>query len=111
MLAFSLFLQYIPDVSRAVFGLLAAMQKRARESEEDAGASKRLKGSSSAMSGPKVLHLLDLQDHGELLFSRSAVVNNLFLSREGWGGSLLAQGKFLYVCDFFGRTTCDVRQA
>lgn len=63
--------QYIPDVSRSVFGLLAAMQKRARESEEgrvgDAGAgskskSKKAKGAGSGSVGgtgvsasPKVL--------------------------------------------------------
>lgn len=45
-------LQYIPDVSRAVFGLLTAMQKRARDGEEDkgggaGGASKRARGATA----------------------------------------------------------------
>lgn len=36
-------MQYIPDVSRAVFGLLTAMQKRAAEREEDGVPPKRPK--------------------------------------------------------------------
>lgn len=51
-------LQYIPDVSRAVFGLLTAMQKRARESEEEKGGSKKARGAGSGVltvsSGSKV---------------------------------------------------------
>lgn len=42
-------LQYIPDVSRAVFGLLTAMQKRARESEEEKGGSKKARGAGSGV--------------------------------------------------------------
>lgn len=51
-----IFLQYIPDVSRAVFGLLTAMQKRARDSEEGnaGGASKRAKGGGSGSGGTTV---------------------------------------------------------
>lgn len=65
------FLQYIPDVSRSVFGLLTAMQKRARDSEEgdvggagagSKGKSKKAKvagsgsvGGSAFSASPKVL--------------------------------------------------------
>ncbi|CAM9373960.1 unnamed protein product, partial [Hapterophycus canaliculatus] len=46
--------KYIPDVSRAVFGLLTAMQKRAREGEDggEGGASKRARGAGSGSGGP-----------------------------------------------------------
>ncbi|CAM9687130.1 unnamed protein product, partial [Pylaiella littoralis] len=45
--------KYIPDVSRAVFGLLTAMQKRARDTEEenDGEVSKRAKGGGSRSGG------------------------------------------------------------
>lgn len=50
--------QYIPDVSRAVFGLLTAMQKRARDDDEVAsGASKRAKGGDAASSSSSSSHL------------------------------------------------------
>ncbi|CAM9435248.1 unnamed protein product, partial [Scytosiphon promiscuus] len=52
--------KYIPDVSRAVFGLLTAMQKRARESEDvgDGEASKRARGAGSS----RILASLDSKE-------------------------------------------------
>lgn len=51
-----LVLQYIPDVSRSVFGLLTAMQKRTRDGEEGgvegAGAGSKSKKAKGGGSGP-----------------------------------------------------------
>ncbi|CAM9558982.1 unnamed protein product [Laminaria digitata] len=52
--------KYIPDVSRAVFGLLSAMQKRARDGEKEKGEAKKARGAGSGgftasnANGPKL---------------------------------------------------------
>ncbi|CAN0173855.1 unnamed protein product, partial [Ectocarpus sp. 12 AP-2014] len=70
---------YIPDVSRAVFGLLTAMQKRARDGEEDkgggvGGASKRARG---ATAKTQIMASLDSKEVTEktLAAGLSAAVN------------------------------------
>ncbi|CAM9660593.1 unnamed protein product, partial [Ectocarpus sp. 13 AM-2016] len=70
---------YIPDVSRAVFGLLTAMQKRARDGEEDkgggvGGASKRARG---ATTKTQIMASLDSKEVTEktLAAGLSAAVN------------------------------------
>ncbi|CAM9108711.1 unnamed protein product, partial [Ectocarpus fasciculatus] len=70
---------YIPDVSRAVFGLLTAMQKRARDGEEDkgegaGGASKRARG---AAAKTQIMASLDSKEVTEkaLAAGLSAAVN------------------------------------
>ncbi|CBJ26118.1 DNA topoisomerase VI subunit B-like protein Topoisomerase 6 subunit B [Ectocarpus siliculosus] len=71
--------KYIPDVSRAVFGLLTAMQKRARDGEEDkgggaGGASKRARG---ATAKTQIMASLDSKEVTEktLAAGLSAAVN------------------------------------
>ncbi|CAM9156515.1 unnamed protein product [Ectocarpus sp. 6 AP-2014] len=70
---------YIPDVSRAVFGLLTAMQKRVRDGEEDkgggaGGASKRARG---ATAKTQIMASLDSKEVTEktLAAGLSAAVN------------------------------------
>lgn len=113
-----IFLQYIPDVSRAVFGLLTAMQKRARDTEEenDGEVSKRAKGGGSRSGGATMSSASKVKhDSGILVFQKKPcdLISYAHAYLQPRAGSVRTSAEFLdsrWKKRFHHACTADARQ-